>query len=97
MENRHEHKPLKIEMITDLDKLTTSIFKNNFHMKYDELKSILLRYNEKGFDKKEIIALLNEYYETKSNNFSIYQDEVFIEIFNRLYGYCSPLHKLELF
>ncbi|MES2485363.1 MAG: hypothetical protein V4581_05350 [Bacteroidota bacterium] len=74
----------------------SGITRENFSGKYDDLANILIEYNEMGMGRDAIMALWSEYARWMADSWDVYQDEVFVEISNRLEGYCPPHYILYL-
>jgi hypothetical protein len=65
--------------------------KENFHLCYDGLVSIIYKFKELGLSKD---AVKNAISQICQMPLSDWQDEVVMEISNILHDYCSPNHKI---
>ncbi|WP_298892465.1 hypothetical protein [uncultured Psychroserpens sp.] len=76
-----------IELNNKIKSFLTKVTVDNYYTLYDEFKILLEKYKS-NFTKPEILELLFDY--VQNNNLEEYQEEVIIEIENRIFGYCSP-------
>jgi len=74
---------LKDELIQYLDE----VVKNNFKDKYDGIIDIVLKYRDLGMTKDEVLIVINDVGQIEMDD---YKEDVFLELSNRLYGYCTP-------
>lgn len=79
---------LKDELIQYLDK----VVKNNFTDKYDGIIDIVLKYRDLGMTKDEVLIVINDIGQIEMDD---YKEDVFLELSNRLYGYCPPSRDID--
>lgn len=79
---------LKDELIQYLDK----VVKNNFTDKYDGIIDIVLKYRDLGMTKDEVLIVINDVGQIEMDD---YKEDVFLELSNRLYGYCPPSRDID--
>lgn len=69
------------------------IHRENFSKKYDGLVDILLSFRHRGVKKEEVESVLTAICD--KDGLDEYQEEVIIEVANRLIGYCRPSARID--
>lgn len=83
-ENTKDYKKLELEF----DLFFEQIDKTNFYLKYDQFINLVMGYKD-IFNREQILTCFYVY--GKSSNLTEPQEEVLLEIANRISGYCSPI------
>lgn len=78
---------LKINFKNETLNFLKDINKDNFSKSYGALIEIIIKYKEKGISKNDVIQAIIEIMDMDIN---IYQDEILVEVSNRLEGFCTP-------
>lgn len=87
MANSEIKTQLKDEILVFLQGIT----KDNFHKHYDDLVQVILPYKNK-MNKSEFYEIISE---IMNSDIYEYQDELLVEISNRVGGHCRPSLKIE--
>lgn len=78
---------LKVEILLYLN----AVNKSNFFESYDGLVAIIFQFKALGLSKDAVKDVVCEICKMQLND---WQDEVIMEISNRLYDYCSPCNSI---
>ena len=79
---------LKHELIQYLE----AVDRGNFSWKYDGIIDVVLKYRDLGITKNDVLIVINDLGTIQMDD---YKEDVFLELSNRLYGYCSSINYID--
>jgi hypothetical protein len=78
---------LQVKLKNDTLNFLKDVNKDNFTKKYGGCIDIVIKYKDEGITKDEVMKIIIEIMDM---NIDMYQEEILVEVGNRVEGFCSP-------